>query len=95
MAGIPCGPLVVPNSDHKDGQNKNSKTSDKVNVTCDDGYVNKNNGNLGAMAACVPGDNDKSLWVNLPNCQGQFGRHYFAVLLLICFDCEISFASRI
>ena len=72
MAGIPCGPLVVPNSDHKDGQNKNSKTSDKVNVTCDDGYVNKNNGNSGATATCVADGNGKSKWDELPNCQRQF-----------------------
>ena len=26
VAGIPCGPLVVPNSGHKDGHNKNNKT---------------------------------------------------------------------
>ena len=54
VAGIPCGPLVVPNSGHKDGHNKNSKTFDEVSVICDGGYVNKNNGNLGATAACAP-----------------------------------------
>ena len=32
VAGIPCGPLVVPNSGHKDGHNKNNKTFDEVSV---------------------------------------------------------------
>ena len=32
VVGIPCGPLAVPNSGHKDGHSKNNKTFDEVSV---------------------------------------------------------------
>jgi len=63
-AGIPCGPLVVPNSDHKDGHNKDSKTSDVVKVTCDQGYT----GGF-STASCIADGPEKSKWINLPKCQ--------------------------
>ena len=64
MTATPCGVLVVANSDHKDGHNKNSTTFDKVNVTCDSGYVGGK-----STAVCSPDGPKKSKW-KINECQG-------------------------
>ena len=64
MAATPCGALVVANSDHKDGHNKNSTTFDKVNMTCDSGYVGGK-----STAVCSPDGPKKSKW-KINECQG-------------------------
>ena len=65
MAGTLCGTLIVRNSNHGDGHNKDSKTSDTTEVICDEGFELDG----GSTAVCSPDGRSSSSWKDVPSCQ--------------------------